>query len=164
MRPASRVALICAFAAMTGFAPAPSAAQPPVRGVELTSRAATIAGNVVDGDDRPVAGARLRLRNVADGRLVASAHGNQNGQFRFAGVASGSYLVESIDERGDVRGVSQTFTVGPGETLTVVVRLTTHRPWYSGFFSNAAIAAVSSAAAIAVTAVGNGGQPASGRF
>jgi hypothetical protein len=156
--------LICAFAAIAGSSPARAAAQGPVRGAELTSRAATIVGNVVDADDKPIAAARLRLRNVADGRIVASARGDQNGQFRFAGVASGTYLVEVLDERGNVRGVSQAFTVGPGEILSTIVRLTVHRPWYSGFFSNAAIAAVSSAAALGVTAVGNGGQPASGRF
>jgi hypothetical protein len=149
---------------MTGLSPVRTAAQTPVQGVELTSRAATIVGNVVDGDDKAIASARLRLRNVGNGRIVASAEGDQNGQFRFAGVANGSYLVEFLDERGNVRGVSQTFTVSPGETFSTVVRLTAHRPWYSGFFSNAAIAAVSSAAALGVTAVGNGGQPASGRF
>ena len=139
-------------------------AQTPVRGVELSSHAATVMGTVVDGDDRQVGGARVRLRDVTSGRIVMTTRGNESGEFRFVGVPSGSYLVEFVEEQGDARGVSQTFAIKPAETLSTTVRIGVRRPWYSGFFSNAALAAVSSAAALGVTAVGNGMQPASGRF
>lgn len=161
-----RLTLVCLAAALalTPAAGATIGAQTPVRGVGLTSRAATVVGTVVNGDDKPVPAARLRLRVVTSGRIVMTTHGNQQGEFRFGGVPRGSYLVEFIDDAGNIAGVSQTFSVDAGETLSTIVRLTTRRPWYSGFFSNAAVAAVSSAAALGVTAVGKGTQPASGRF
>jgi hypothetical protein len=164
MKTRSLFTVMCVLVSIAGFANAGAIAQPSVRGAELTSRAATIVGNVVDGDDKPIAAAQLRLRNIVNGRSVAVTRGDQMGQFRFSGVASGSYFVELVDERGRVRGVSATFTVGPAETYSTIVRLTAHRAWYSDLFSNAALAVVSSAAALGITAMGNGAQPASGRF
>lgn len=164
MKAEHRLVLVCLSAALALTAAAGIRAQTPVRGVELTSRAATVAGTVVNGDDKPVPAARVRLRDASSGRIVMTTQADQHGGFRLAGVPHGSYLVEVVDDAGNVRGVSQTFRVGPAETFSTIVRLTERRPWYSGFFSNAAVAAVSSAAGIGVTAVGNGTQPASGRF
>lgn len=166
MKAEHRLALACLFAALVLMAVAGDAvrAQTPVRGVELTSRAATVGGIVVNGDDKPVAAPHLRLRDVMSGRIVMTTQGDQRGEFRYGGVPPGSYLVELVDDDGRVGGVSQTFSVAAAETVSTIVRLTTRRPWYSGFFSNAAVTAVSSAAALGVTAVGKGTQPASGRF
>jgi hypothetical protein len=155
------LSIALAFTVMAGDV---TSAQTPVRGVELTVRAATIVGTVVNADDKPIPGPRLRLRDVTIGRIVMTTVGCQNGDFRFAGVAHGLYLVECVDEVGTVRGVSQTFSVSGGETASTLVRLSSRRAWYQGFFSNAAAAAVSSAAGLGITAVGNGTQPASGRF
>jgi hypothetical protein len=164
MNTLNRFALICLLGALASSPARAVRAQTPVRGVELTSRAAIIVGSVVDGNDKPVPAARLRLRDATSGRIAMPAISDQNGQFRFGGVPRGSYLIECVDSGDDVRGLSQTFSVAPAETLSTIVRLTARRPWYSGFFSNSAVAAVSSAAALGVTAVGNGRQPASGRF
>lgn len=166
MKAEHRLVLVCLSAALalTAAAGDRTQAQTPVRGVELTSRAATIVGVVLNGDDKPVPAVPLRLRDASTGRIVMTTQGNQQGGFRLTGVPRGAYLVEAVDDAGNVRGVSQTFRVGPAETFSTIVRLTERRPWYSGFFSNAAVAAVSSAAVIGVTAVGNGTQPASGRF
>jgi hypothetical protein len=79
-------------------------------------------------------------------------------------VPAGSYFVELVDENGVVLGIGQTFRMAPAEAVSTFIRLGARAPWYSGFFSNAALAAVSSAAGLGVTAVGNGFQPASGRF
>jgi hypothetical protein len=139
-------------------------AQTPVQGIELSAHAASIAGTVLDGDEHAITAARLRLRDVTTGRIVMTAQAGQNGEFRFGGIPRGSYLIELVDEGGSVRGVSQTFVVDAGETLSTVVRLGVRRAWYSGFLKNAAVAAVASAAGLGVTAVGGGSQPASGRF
>lgn len=164
MNARNRLALVCVLGALTSSPAWTVRAQTPVRGIELTSRAGIVVGSVVDGNDRPVPGTPLRIRDVSNGRIAMTAAGDQLGQFRFGGVPSGSYLIEVVDSGGDVRGLSQTFSVAPAETVSTVVRLGARRPWYTGFFSNAALAAVSSAAALGVTAVGNGTQPASGRF
>lgn len=139
-------------------------AQAPVAGVELSSRAATILGTVVDGDDKPIAAAHLRLRDLTTSRIATTTRGDQIGEFRFNGVPASSYIVEFVDGDANVRGVSQTLVVTPGQTRTTIVRVGSRRPWYAGFFNNAAMAVVSAAASVGVTAVGNGFQPASGRF
>jgi hypothetical protein len=130
----------------------------------LTARAGTIAGAVVDGSDRPLAGARVQIRDLTSGRISMSTRADQNGQFRFAGIAAGSYVAEVLDDRGSVRAVGQTLTLLPGETVNTVIRLGANARWYQGFFTNAGLAAVVSAAGLGVTAVGSGFQPASGRF
>jgi hypothetical protein len=118
----------------------------------------------VNGNDEPVPGARLRLRDISTGRILMVTRGNQDGHFQFTGVPSGSYLVELVDEAGRVLAVGHTFTMAPGETVATFIRVGARAPWYSGFFKNAALAAVSSAAGLGITAVGTGLQPASGRF
>lgn len=139
-------------------------AQTPVPGVTLTARAGTIVGTAWDGNDLPIVAARLRLRTVTEGRILMTTRADQEGRFRFTGVPAGTYLVELVDEGGGVRAVGHTFTMAPGETVATFIRLGARVPWYNGFFTNAAVAAVSSAAGLGITAVGTGIQPASGRF
>jgi hypothetical protein len=155
---------LAAALALTASPAIVARAQTPVQGVELSARAASIVGTVLDSNERAVPAAQVRLRDVTSGRLVMTTRGDQNGVFRFGGIPRGSYVIEFVDDEGKVRGVSQTLVVAPGETLSTVVRLGAHRTWYSGFFKNAAVAAVSSAAVLGVTAVGTGSQPASSRF
>jgi hypothetical protein len=62
-----------------------------------------------------------------------------------------------------VRGVGQMFSIAHGETVATFIRLGAQVPWYHGFFTNAAAAALASAASLGVTAVGQGTQPASAR-
>lgn len=166
MNAGRRLAGICLLTTLAVSATAQNAllAQTPVVGIELSSRAATVLGTVVDGDDKPVPAARLRLRDLTSGRLLMTTRGDQVGEFRFGGVPAGSYLVEFVDPDGNVRGVSQTFVLAPAETRATIVRLAGRKAWYAGFFNNAAMAVVSSAASLGVTAVGSGVQPASGRF
>jgi hypothetical protein len=139
-------------------------AQTPSNRATLTAHAGTIVGTALDGNDKPIPAARLRLRELTGGRIVMVTRGDQEGNFRFTGVPAGQYLVELVDERGGVLGVSKTFSTAPAETMVTFIRLGARVPWYTGFFTNAAVAAVSSAAGLGVTAVGTGLQPASGRF
>ena len=165
MKTRDRLGAVCLSIVLAVTLAVPAAyAQTPVSGVTLTSHAGSVFGTVRDGADRPIAAARLRLRNLDAGRILMTTRGDQDGNFRFTGVPSGSYFVELVDENGVVIGVGQTFRIAPAETVTTLIRLSARTPWYSGFFSNAAMAAVSTAAGLGVTAIGNGIQPASGRF
>ena len=124
----------------------------------------TVTGIAWHRDNTPVSHALLRLRDVTSGRIIRGTQADAAGRFSFATVPSGSYIVELVDEDGGIRGVGQMFSVGPTETVATFIRLGTHVPWFNGFFNNAAAAVVASAAALGVTAVGNGEQPASARF
>jgi hypothetical protein len=125
--------------------------------------AGTIIGTVWNRNDTPVATPRLRLRDATTGRIVQTTQGDSLGRFTFLRVPAGSYLVELVDQSGNVLALGQMFALGPLETVATFLRLGASVPWYTGFFSNAAAAALASAAALGLTAVGNGGQPASGR-
>ena len=161
----SLIGVVLTVLVATGGVPAHRAgAQTLVNQASLTSEAGTIVGFVRDGADNPIPAARLRLRDATGGRIVMVTRADQEGRFRFGGVASGSYLVELVDDDGKVLGVSDTVSLTPGEIAEALIRLGARSPWHSGFFVNAAMAAVSAAAGLGVTAIGNGFQPASGRF
>jgi hypothetical protein len=141
--------------------------RPTEAGVGVTAvirQPGTVTGIAWHRDNTPVSHALLRLRDVTAGRIVGGTQADAAGRFSFTSVPAGSYIVELVDEDGAVRGLGQVFGVGPGETVATFIRLGTQVPWFNGFFSNAAAAVLASAAAIGVTAVGNGDQPASARF
>jgi hypothetical protein len=135
-----------------------------ISSARLTAAAGAVAGTVVNGDDKPVVAARLRLRDLETGRILMTTRGDEEGRFLFTGVPAGTYVVELVADGSRVEGVTHSVGIAPGETARVILRLASRRPWYSGFFSNAAIAAVSSAASLGITSVGTGLQPDSGRF
>lgn len=54
----------------------------------------TVDGIVVDGDGKPVAGARIQLANAA-GKVVARAQTDSHGVFSISGIAPGSYAVSA---------------------------------------------------------------------
>ena len=141
-------------------APQAGSVQP---GTVVSPHAGTIIGTVWKLDNSPVPHALVRLRNVTTGQVVMGAQADAVGRFTFVQVVPSSYVVELVDQGGDVLALGQTFAIGPTETVATFIRLGAQVPWYSGFFSNAAAAALASAASLGVTAVGNGVQPASAR-
>ena len=161
---------LVAFAALVALLPAghPSRAygQAPAMGPDLATRAdaGTVIGTVWNRDETPLAHARLRLRDLTSGQIVRATQADERGRFTFVRVAPGCYIVELVDGNGNILALGQMFALGPVETVATFIRLGAQAPWYSGFFSNAAAAALASAASLGLTALGNGGQPASGRF
>ena len=158
------VGICLAVAIVVGTPPADGPYAQTTSRATLTAHAGAIVGTATDGAERPVPGARLRLRDVSTGRILMTTRADEDGRFRFQGVPAGSYFVELVDENGAVLALGRTFAMTPAETVVTTVRLGARAPWYTGFFSNAATAAVSSAAGLGLTAVGTGRQPASGRF
>jgi hypothetical protein len=122
---------------------------------------AAVVGAAWNADSTGIPGARLRLRNVASGKIVAATRANDAGQFRFAAVPEGSYVIELVDESGKVLALGHVFAVSPGETVATFVRVGTHVPWFTGFFSNAAAVAITTAASEGVTALAPVARPAS---
>jgi hypothetical protein len=128
-------------------------ADPPDNGV--------VRGVVWSGDNSPIGNAKVRLRNLETGRVVAASETSDNGQFIFGGVARGSYLVELVSDNGKVLAVGPAFRIEPEQTVSTVVRLPTRRSWYAGMFSNAAAAVIAAASSVGLTAVGSHGPPIS---
>jgi hypothetical protein len=121
----------------------------------------SIAGSVWDAQDRAIPDALVRLRNVGTGHIAATARANASGQFTMRAVHPGNYVIEVVKHDGSIVGVGHAFAVAPGETVATFVRLSANPPWFAGFFSNAAAAAVAGAASLGVTAIGPGAQPSS---
>lgn len=122
----------------------------------ISSRSTSIQGAAWHSDNTPVPKAVLRLRNVVTGKIEATTIANNAGNFAFAGIPDGTYLIEMVSEGGKVMMIGHTFTVAPGETVATFVRLGPKVPWFNGFFGNAAQTVSTTAASTGVTAVAPG--------
>lgn len=120
-----------------------------------------ILGTAWRGDTTPYPQARIRLRNVQNGRGVARTVSDTDGRFRFERVDPGAYVVELLSQEDKVLAVGDLFGVSSGSQSVTAVRLSSRAPWFSGFFGNAAAAAIAAASTLGVTAAGSNGRPAS---
>jgi hypothetical protein len=127
----------------------------------IVTRATTIHGSAWTADNTPIAQARLRLRNVVNGRIEGSTIANDAGQFVFQNVAGGSYIVELVSGSGKTEVVGHVFSIAPGETVATFVRTGTKVPWFNGFFGNSMTAVSSTAASEGITAIAPVARPVS---
>jgi hypothetical protein len=116
-------------------------------------RGTAVVGTAWNSDNSPIPGARLRLRDVATGKIEAAVVADDLGQFTFTGMEPGTYVIELVSESGKLLSVGHPFTVSPGETVATFIRPGTKVPWFDGFFRNAAAAVAAAAAATGVTAI-----------
>jgi hypothetical protein len=121
----------------------------------------SIVGTAWKGETTPYPQARIRLRNVQNGRGVARTDSDSTGKFRLFEVPPGAYVVELLSEQDKVLAVGDLFGVVAGAEATTLVRLNSKTTWFGGFFGNAAAAAISAASTLGVTAVGSNGRPVS---
>ena len=134
-----------------GLPPARTAAR---TGATAVAKGGTsILGVAWNVDNSPIAGARLQLRNLVSGKVDATAVANSTGQFTFAQIEGGRYVVELLAANGKIVTVGHAFVIAPGETVATFVRMGTKVPWFSGFFGNAATAVASGAASQGITAI-----------
>ena len=76
------------------------------------SSIATIRGTALTATNKPIAEARVRLRNARTGRIVGMTTTDHAGLFEFHSVEPGSYIVELVTSRDDVLAASD---LGAGE-------------------------------------------------
>jgi FtsP/CotA-like multicopper oxidase with cupredoxin domain len=136
-----------------------ASAAPAPRDEKVTT--GVVAGTAWRSDTTPYGQARLRLRNVQNGRGIARTIADHEGRFRFEQVDPGPYVVELLSTDDKVLALSDLFGITPGAEIFTVVRLGTKAPWSHGFFRNAATAAIAAASTLGVTAAGSNGQPVS---
>jgi hypothetical protein len=153
LAPAAAVAFLSVAPVSAG--PGVPARGPAARAVKASSgsRPTSILGAAWNVDNSPIKQANLRLRDVVSGKVAAVAKGNDAGQFAFANIEPGSYVVELLTDAGRIQTVGHVFTIAPGETVATFVRIGTKVPWGTAFFSNTASAAASSAASQGITAI-----------
>lgn len=121
----------------------------------------TVRGVAWNSDNSAIPFAKVRLRNLDDGRVASIGQTTDNGQFSFGNVTPGPYAVELVAENGKVLAVSQSFSVEPGQTVSTVIRLTSRKPWFVGMFSNTAAVAIAAASSVGLLAIGSHGPPVS---
>ena len=94
-----------------GFAVAADAAQ----------AAGKIAGTVRDAQGQVLPNAKLQLRNIDTGQLVATTRASGEGGYEFTGVLPGNYVVEIVDDSDRVIGLSVAAALGASGAITGLV-------------------------------------------
>ena len=165
----SRAASIAAVVLTAALAPA-GAQQPPAGSsspsapaspTQATAGNGTVIGTAYRADSTPFPDGTIVLRSLQDGRPIATVVTDARGEFRFTSVPRGIYVVELRNKQDQVLSVGEPFTVEDGVAVRTSVRLRARPPWFSGFFGNAAAAAIAAASSVGITAVGSNGLPAS---
>jgi hypothetical protein len=123
---------------------------------EETSTHGEIVGHAWNADNTPLVEERVHT-----GLVMGMAVTDANGEFRIERVNAGAYVIEVVTERGEIRAVGKLFSVEPGRTRSMSVRLGAPAPWFPGFFGNTASDALAAAARLGLTAIGSSGLPAS---
>jgi hypothetical protein len=144
-----------------GTQQAQSAPEPAPRSSVSPAATGRVIGVAWKSDNTRYPSARIRLRFVTTGRAVDRTATNAEGEFHFERVEPGPYVVELVSENERVLALGDLFGVAPGSVVTTAVRLSSRAPWFAGFFTNAAAAAISAASSIGITALGSNGRPVS---
>ncbi len=89
----------------------------------VTNTDTKIIGTVVDIRQIPVAGARLRLRNLESGNVEQTVDANEQGEYAFDLEEPGTYVVEMLMVEGYVVALSNAGSIGRFETMNTVVQI-----------------------------------------
>lgn len=157
---AAAAVVLCAATALARTDPPPRHAHSITPAVARSTSVMGVAWNV---DETPIAGARVQLRNLVNGKIAATAVADDAGRFTFTSIEGGTYVVELVGPDGRILTVGHAFVIAPGETVATFVRLGTRVPWFQGFFSNAAAATAAFAASQGITALAPVQLPRSSR-
>ena len=80
-----------------------------------------LSGVARDAQDQPLPSAKLQVRNVDTGQLVATGRSSANGAFEFSGLNPGNYVVEIVDEAGRIIGISPSTALATGGAITGLI-------------------------------------------
>lgn len=124
-----RIASLALIAAL-GVAVAAGAAQQP---------SGRIAGIVRDARGQDLPNAKLQLRNVDTGQVVARTRATPNAAYEFAGLAPGNYIVEIVDDSDRVIGLSAATALATAGAVTgLIAALTATTAAGGAFFASTA--------------------------
>lgn len=110
-------------------------------------------GTARDSADEVIAEAHVQLRNLRTGTIDQAATTNAEGAFAFRSIEPGTYVVEMTLAGGGVAALSEATTVGAGEVVQTLVRLTARTRSFGWWMGSTANSAVSQAASVGVLTV-----------
>jgi len=120
------------------------------------SSSASVSGAASDNTGQVLANTGVQLRNVSTGQISGRTTTNAAGQFSFAGLAPGTYVVEVVNASGQIVGTSGSVVVGGGAATTGVSVMTSAATKVAAatFWSSHSTALILGAAAAAGVAGG----------
>jgi hypothetical protein len=90
----------------------------------VTPAPVSINGIAMTSTGQPVANATVRARNLLTGQVARSTLTTGSGQFIFAGLDAGNYVLELVDATGQVLGTSSFIFAAAGSTVAATVTAT----------------------------------------
>ena len=114
--------LLSAAMALTAFPVSAGAASP--RGAaarvrvltQTTQNAGEISGHATK-DGKPLGGYKVQLRNTDTKALVGSQTTATDGAFKFTGLPAGNYVVETVDDKGNIIATSAAIGLAAGAMI-----------------------------------------------
>ena len=86
-------------------------------GGQTMSSSASLSGNASDATGGVLSNAAVQLRNALTAELVGHSTTNNVGQFSFAGLTAGTYVVEVLNASGQIVGTSGAVIVSADATV-----------------------------------------------
>ena len=95
----------------------------PHRPADANGTATRVVGTVIDIGQVPVLLAKVQLRDLRTGMVVATDETNEKGEYLFELAEAGTYVVEMLLVEGQVLALSNAGSLGRYETLQTVIQL-----------------------------------------
>jgi hypothetical protein len=92
-----------------------------VLAAQAPAQSATLSGTARQTDSTPLSSAKVQVRSVETGQLAASTFSGQAGEFTFAGLPPGNYILEVADAAGRIVGTTPLFELAPGVAASMSV-------------------------------------------
>lgn len=89
-----------------------------IGGSALNSPQAAITGTIVTPMGQPIVNATVHARNLLTGQISASVKTTVSGDFAITNLPTGSYVLEIVDDVGQVIGTSPFIAAAAGATVT----------------------------------------------
>ena len=89
---------------------------------ELGAELNAVVGRARTLQNQPIPFARVVLRNILTGQVIARATANEEGVYQFLDVDASAYIVELLGEDGAVIAASETVSVAIGDVQETTVR------------------------------------------
>jgi hypothetical protein len=112
-----------------------------------------IHGTALDNTASPLPNATVRLRNLQTSQVEQVSTANYVGEFTFMAVPDVPYVVEVVNQAGQILAVGDVITTQAGEVAGALVSIPTNVPPIAGVFGQTAGSVVSAATGSGLTAL-----------